>query len=503
MDINLFLMNLVIIIVFSGLLFFFIRKNKLLNQDLNSLQKINNQQLEQIAIHNERQHNFDQQIKEKNSSLIELQSQINHQQEQYVNIQQQLTKSQTINQNLQENYNAIKDQEVNYQQKINELNHQLNDLIKDNGQLQFQKQNLDQQLSILKNEINKNQENSLQQFENLANKILEDKAKRFTEVNSVNIQNILNPIQKNLEDFKKQVHEVYDKESKERFSLTNEIKNLQENSNKISEQANNLVNALKGNIKKQGDWGEMILETILQHSGLIKDINYFREKSFTDDNNKRLRPDFQILLPDNRKIITDSKVSLIAYESFCNTNNQQQQKEFINNHLKSIYSHIDILASKKYHELDMAIDFVIMFIPVEPAYLLALQADAELWFYAYEKRILLVSPTNLIACLKLIDDLWKREMQNKNAKKIVEQAEKLYEKIHGFLENFNDLEKNINRLNDSFEKAKNQLIDGRGNIILQTQKLHNLGLKSAKQIPENFLSSIDLEIDNDVIIENN
>jgi DNA recombination protein RmuC len=212
-----------------------------------------------------------------------------------------------------------------------------------------------------------------------------------------------------------------------------------------------------------------------------------------------LRPDFQILLPDNRLIITDSKVSLIAYEKYCSIDDQQQQKTFISDHLKSIYSHIDGLSLKKYDDLQKSLDFTLMFFPVEPAYLLAMQHDPQLWFYAYEKRILLISPTNLIICLKLINDLWNRELQNRNAQEIVNRAEKLYDKFVTFVENFSKIGNQIEVLNKTYETALSQLSSGRGNLISQAQKIKDLGLKSSKKIPEILTNNQDEE---DEIIEN-
>ena len=330
-------------------------------------------------------------------------------------------------------------------------------------------------------------------FENLANKILQEKSEKFTEINKLNILQILEPLGQNINNFKKQVADTYDKDSKERLVLQEQIKSLFEQTNKVSSEANNLASALKGNSKKQGNWGEMVLETILQHSGLQRDIHYFKEKSFNNDEGKNLRPDFQIHLPDNRLIVTDSKVSLNAYNKFCESTNEIESQKYLDDHLKSVKNHIDNLAEKKYDELERSLDFTIMFMPVEPAYLLAIQSDKNLWAFAYSKRILLVSPTNLIACLKIIDDLWKREMQSKNAMAIVNRGEKLYSKFVSFTESLLEIGRKLDASKDSYDNAVRQLREGNGNLLSQAEKLKNLGLKSDKKIPIDFEISSDDE----------
>ena len=230
----------------------------------------------------------------------------------------------------------------------------------------------------------------------------------------------------------------------------------------------------------------MILETILQHSGLQKDIHYFKEKSFNNEEGQNLRPDFQIHLPDNRLIIADSKVSMVAYNKFCESKNDEESKRYLDEHLKSVYSHIDNLSSKNYDDLEKSLDFTMMFMPVEPAYILAIQADKDLWSYAYSKRILIMSPTNLIACLKIIDDLWKREMQSKNAMAIVNRGEKLYNKFVSFTESILEIGRKLTDSQKAFDSALNQMKEGKGNLLWQAESLRGLGLKSEKTLPIDF-----------------
>jgi DNA recombination protein RmuC len=348
---------------------------------------------------------------------------------------------------------------------------------------------LEEKLSRQKEEMEAIQKTAHLQFEKIANQILEEKTGKFTEANKINMEALLKPLGENIDTFKKKVEETYDKESKQRFSLEEKVKELVEQTNKVSSEANNLATALKGQAKKQGNWGEMILESILQKSGLVKDREYFLQQTLKSEEGKSLRPDVLVKLPDNRMIIIDSKVSLVAYDRYSSSDTAEQQTIHATDHLKSIYSHIDDLHSKKYDNLEASLDFTMMFIPIEPAYLIAIQADQDLWAYAYSKRILLISPTNLIACLKLMADLWKREMQSKNAMEIVNRGELLYEKFITFVTTLEDVGKHLHKSQQSYSTAMNQLNSGSGNLVGQALKLKNLGLKSSKEIPATLLPS--------------
>jgi len=260
---------------------------------------------------------------------------------------------------------------------------------------------------------------------------------------------------------------------------------------------------LKGKPQKRGNWGEMILERILESSGLTKDREYFIQQTIKDEDGNLLRPDVKVTLPGERAIIIDSKVSLIAYDKFVATENIDEQKIFLAEHIKSTYEHIDQLSSKKYDNLETSLDFTMMFVPIEPAYLIAIQGDSDLWAYAYSKRIVLVSPTNLIACLKLISDLWRREWQNKNAMEIVRKGEALYEKFVGFTKTFEEIGNSIKSSQEKYDKALGQLKDGRGNLVNQAIQLKNLGLKSDKKISSNLLpiDTDDAKIESDAMNE--
>lgn len=346
-------------------------------------------------------------------------------------------------------------------------------------------------LETQKSEIEEIGKKFSNEFKLLADGILEDKSKRFTELNQNNIERLLKPLGENILNFQKKVDEVYDRESKERFSLGKEVEKLVLLNQKISEEATNLTNALKGQVKQQGNWGEMILESILERSGLVKDREYFVQESFKDEEGRRFQPDVIIKYPDNRKVIIDSKVSLVAYERYCSSQNSDEQKKELASHIRSIRNHIDILSSKGYQELVGDLDFVTMFLPVEPAFIIAMQADPDIWNYAYSRSVLLLSPTNLIAALKLIHNLWQREYQNRHALEIAERGGQLYDKFVGFVENLTSIGENIGRSQKSYEQAMGQLIDGRGNLVSQVQKLKDLGAKAKKSLPSSLTDSLD------------
>lgn len=385
--------------------------------------------------------------------------------------------------------------------RINELSQKLNaelntnkdlqnDLIQYKQQiaeLQANNKFITQKLTTQKTEIEELQKTAHLQFEKIANKLLEEKSTKFTETNKTNLEALLNPLKEDIGKFKARVEETHTEDTKQRVSLDERIKGLIDQTNKVSSEANNLATALKGKPQKRGNWGEMVLERILEMSGLTKDREYFVQGSIKDEEGNNLRPDVRINLPDQRVIMIDSKVSLVAYDNYTATENPEEQKIHLNKHLEATHTHIEQLSNKNYDNLGSSLDFTMMFIPIEPAYLLTIQADPTIWAKAYDKRILLVSPTNLIACLKLFSDLWKRDYQSKNAMDIVKKGEALYDKFVGFTKTFEEIGNSIKASQDRYDKALGQLKDGRGNIINQAIQLKNLGLKSDKKVPEKLL----------------
>lgn len=327
------------------------------------------------------------------------------------------------------------------------------------------------------------------EFKNLANEILEEKTMKFTEQNKIKLDELLKPLGEKIKDFEKKVDETYEKESKQRFSLEKEIKNLADLNQQISKEANNLTNALKGQSKTRGNWGEIILESILEKSGLVKDREYFIQSSFTNEHGKRLQPDVIVVYPGERNLIIDSKVSLNAYERFASAETKDEQDSAIKDHLLSVRNHIQELSNKNYQDLYQlkGLDFVMMFMPIEPAYFIAMQNDPDLWNYAYERRILLISPTNLIAALKMIANLWRVEYQNKFAQDIAEQSGALFDKFADFVKDLMDIGDKIDATKRVYDNSMNKLTTGKGNLIRRAEKIKALGAKTGKEIPKTLL----------------
>lgn len=355
------------------------------------------------------------------------------------------------------------------------------------------KNNLEEKLQNQLGEIENLNKKFTTEFENVANKIFENKSQKFTEINKESLKGILDPLGRNIDDFKKQVNDAYKNESNERFSLSERVKELTDLNKTITEETRNLTKALKGEAKTQGRWGEMILEKILEKSGLRKGDEYFMEYQLFDtegkalrseSEGKKMRPDALIMYPDNRHVIIDSKVSLNAFVRFIESEDIDQQKNELDSHIIAIKSHIDDLSKKAYDDYEKTLDFVMMFIPNEPAYISAMQGDSNLWNYAYEKRILLISPTNLITSLKLIVDLWKREYQNRNANAIAERGAKMFDKFVGFVENLEVVGNHINKAQEKYNETFKQLTSGNDNLISQATKLKALGVKNKKELKE-------------------
>lgn len=353
---------------------------------------------------------------------------------------------------------------------------------------------LEERLATRKAELTEMSKKFHLEFENIANKILDANSEKLSKQNKNTLKSVLKPLGENINQFKKKIEDVYFAESKERFSLGKEVEKLVKLNLQISEEANNLTNALKGNSKTQGDWGEMILENILEQSGLQKGREYFVQEFLKDesggflknDMGRKMQPDIIVNYPDKRKIIIDSKVSLTAYVKYCQTTDNLEQKKELDRHIDSIRRHIDELSSKRYQDFELSLDFVFMFVPNEPAYILALQKDPNLFQYAYNKRIVLISPTNLIASLKIIVDLWKREYQNQNAIEIAKRGDSLYNKFVGFVENMTKIGENLEKTDKAYNSALNQLKSGRGNLIGQAEKLKKLGVGSDKTLPKSL-----------------
>jgi DNA recombination protein RmuC len=323
------------------------------------------------------------------------------------------------------------------------------------------------------------------QFKVLANSIFEEKSRQFNEQNQSSLDNILSPLKIKLHEFQGKVEEVYVQEGKERSALAQQVKQLMELNQQLSSDAHNLTNALKGQAKTQGNWGEFILERVLENAGLIKGNHYKTQESHTREDGSRAQPDVIIYLPEGKHLVIDSKVSIVAYNDYANSDDEAMKNAALKRHIESIKTHIAQLSSKNYHDLYQlkSLDFVIMFIPIEPAFMLAVTQDSGIWQQAWTKNVLLVSPSTLLFVVRTISHLWRQEQQTQNAQDIAKRGGQLYDKLVGFVADLEEVGKRMQQAQKSYDDAFGKFTTGQGNVISQAQKLKSLGIKTNKSLP--------------------
>jgi DNA recombination protein RmuC len=392
---------------------------------------------------------------------------------------------------------------ANQNARLIALGHEKDDLAALRDQLTTERQRLSNQVTELSTSLAAEREKSLEnlavlnnaraelsnQFKVLANEILEDKSKRFTEQNQSNINQLLEPLKVKITEFQGQVQEVYVREGKDRSALTEQVKQLMLLNNQLSKDAHNLTAALKGQSKTQGNWGELILERVLEASGLRRGHEYEVQQSHTRTDGTRAQPDVVIHLPDDKHLIVDAKVSLNAYEEYANA--QSHSDSAIKRHLDSVRNHIRELSEKNYQLLYglKSLDFVLMFIPIEPAFMLAISHEGDLWQEAWKKNVLLVSPSTLLFVVRTVAHLWRQEQQNRNAQEIANRGAELYDKLAGFVEDLDGLGIKLQQAQKAYDSAYNKFSGGRGNVIRQAEMLKELGVKPAKQLPQKLLDA--------------
>ena len=390
----------------------------------------------------------------------------------------------------------------NAENKIDDLQSELKfiqkekeNLISDKTRLETEFKNTSEKLETNKIEVEKLQEKFTNDFEVLANKILEEKSSKFTLQNKENLKIILNPLQEKIKIFEDKVDKTHKESIDYHAALRQQILGLKELNQQMSKETLNLTKALKGDNKMQGNWGELVLERVLEKSGLEKDREYFVQQSFTNNEGKRVLPDVVIHLPDNKKMIVDSKVSLTAYEQFVNEEDETLKAQFLKEHVASLSRHVGQLSEKKYEDIYKieSPDFVLLFIPIEPAFAVAINTDNHLYNKAFEKNIVIVTPSTLLATLRTIDSMWNNEKQQKNAIEIARQAGALYDKFQGLLGDLVNIGKRIDDSKKEYSSAMNKLFDGRGNLINSVEKLKKMGAKAKKSIPENIIDRASLE----------
>lgn len=380
----------------------------------------------------------------------------------------------------------LEDERSILDQKILELTSELASAKKD-------LENLVLRLSEQKAETEKLQEKFASEFQNLANKIFEEKGKSFAEQNQKNLDQLLKPFQDKIKDFEKKVEEAYDKELRDKISLREEVKKLYDLNSRISQEANNLTKALRGDTKKQGNWGETILERILEQSGLKKGTEYETQLVTTNQDGASIKPDVVVFLPDNKHLIIDAKVSLTAYDRYVNSEEDTEREQFLRDHINSVRSHVKLLSEKNYYTGEglRSPDFVLLFMPIESSFSLAVQNDNDLFHFAWEKRIVIVSPTTLLATLTTVASLWKIENQNKNALEIARLSGAMYDKLEGVIAELIKVGNSIQTTDAQYKSAMSKLYEGQGNVVKTAEKIKALGAKASKSIPQSLIDRAD------------
>lgn len=429
-------------------------------------------------------------IHEKEKEIVQLQTRIDSSISEFKKQEERIAKQEQRLEHIQATHETTRKQ---YETKIQELTGEIERNKSEANHLQSRKKELEEQQKELK-ELHEKMKTD---FEGVAATLLQKNSKQFAENNEKRLGEILLPFKDSLSKFEKQVNEAYDKELRDKADLKAELKELMKLNQTISEEAKNLTTALKGDTKKQGNWGEVVLERVLEQSGLEKGREYETQVSTNNIEGKRIQPDVVIYLPENKHLIVDSKVSLIGYESFVSAETDEQRKIALKAHVTSVKNHIKQLSSKQYDTGEglSTPDFVLLFMPIEAAFALAVQADGTLFSDAWKDKIVVVSPTTLLATLRTIASIWKQEKQTKNALLIAEEGGKLYDKIVGFVLDMEKIDRTLDQTRDAYNGAMNKLKNGRGNILNRTEKIRKLGASVSKSLPGKFIDNDHPELD--------
>ncbi|MEE9412949.1 MAG: DNA recombination protein RmuC [Methylococcales bacterium] len=413
--------------------------------------------------------------------------------------QQQLKQESTERIQAQQKALYLADVESQFQKQqndVNELKDQLTKLKTNEAELTTllhqEKKRSEEKLEL----VRQSEAQLSQRFENLANKILDDNTKKFTQQNQVNLQGLLTPLREQLGEFKTKVEDIHLHDSKDRATLREELSSLRQQTQKINEEAINLTKALKGDKKVQGNWGEMVLERVLEQSGLRQGKEYDIQRGYRDEQNRLYKPDVIVRLPENKDVVIDSKVSLLAYDAYSSTENEDQQAVALKQHIDSVRKHIQELSAKDYSSLKglRSLDFVLLFMPIEAAFMVAFQYDEKLFSDAFEHKIIVVTPTTLLATLRTIENIWRYERQNENARIIADKAGSMHDKLCGFVQDMEKIGLQIDTLHRTYEGAMGKLSTGKGNLIRQANSLVELGAKTRKSLPRTLLTNADDEV---------
>ncbi|MCW3462365.1 DNA recombination protein RmuC [Chitinophaga nivalis] len=376
------------------------------------------------------------------------------------------------------------------QQQLERINDEFASMMAEQSRLMEQKKYLQEQLNGEKERLQQLQQDFKVQFENIAQQLLQRISGTFMEQNQLKMDDLLKPLAEKIDNFRSSVQQSLVAETSQRAELKNELQRLLQLNQTLSKEANNLTNALKADTKKQGNWGEMILERVLEASGLEKGVHYFTQDAQWDEAGQLRRPDLVLHLPENRQVVIDSKVSLKAYEQYCSGTSDEERKQALKLHLQSVKNHVNELSRKAYHTLyNNTTDFVVLFIPIEPAYALAVMQEEDLYDYAFRRKIILVSVPSLLATLRIIDAMWRLDKQNKNAEEIVRQGSALYDKFVGFSEDMGLIGDHLRRSQQVYDSALNKLTTGNGNLVGRAEKMRRLGLDNKKTLPKDLTAN--------------
>ena len=447
------------------------------------------------ALHEQEVEHLQTALEEQKARSGQLEQGIEHWRQQSANLENRLAALESELAAKQDRVAQLVNESGQYQQRAETLSEQLGqlkvELREQQVTLDKERRNASEKLELLE----KNRDALKQEFENLANRIFDQKSERFSQQSKTSLDSLLNPFRDQLQDFRKRVEDVYTTETRDRQALRSEIKSLQELNRQITEEAANLTRALKGDKKIQGNWGELILERVLERSGLRKGVEYETQGSYRDEDNQLLRPDVIVHLPDQRNLVIDSKVSLVAYQQWVTADEEEERAAALKQHVEAVRNHIRTLSEKDYSQLNglHSPDFVLLFMPIEPAFVAAFQQDENLFAEAFERKIIVVTPTTLLATLRTIENIWRYERQSQNARRIADRAGAVYDKLRVFVEAMEKLGSQLHTAQGTYDNAMNTLTRGRGNLISQANRFVELGVRVKKELPKSIVDQAEVD----------
>ncbi len=454
-----------------------------------------------VALRDQESDYMRRQVQELSTQNRDQSERLEHWRQQTASLENRVATLSSESDSRQQRIHQIEQERVDHQRRAEVLGQELNEariaLREFEVTLEEERRATSEKLALLE----RNRDALKQEFENLANRIFEQKSERFSQQTRTSLDTLLNPFRDQLQDFRKRVEDVYTTETKDRQALRSEIKSLQALNQQITEEASNLTRALKGDKKIQGNWGEVILERVLERSGLRKGVEYDTQGTFRDSDGQMLRPDVVVYLPDRRHLVVDSKVSLVAYQRWVSLDDESQRANALREHVDAVRSHIRSLSEKDYSQLSglHSPDFVFLFMPVEPAFVAAFQQDENLFAEAFERKIIVVTPTTLLATLKTIENIWRYERQSQNARLIADRAGAIYDKLRVFVEAMERMGGQLQTVQGTFDSAMNTLTRGRGNLISQANRFVELGVRVKKELPKAVVEQAEVDADDDPV----